>query len=75
MRDDEVDPKAKHIVFLGDSTTFGLNINHEDTYPERYESICIEGGDKIQAVNYATPGQGTIDQLTVLKEIIKEFGF
>ena len=75
FRDDEINPKSAHIIFLGDSTTFGLNINHEDTYPEAYEAIARKNGLNLQSVNTATPGQGTLDQLNLLRNTINDNDF
>ena len=72
FRDDEIDPEANHIIFLGDSTTFGLNINHENTYPEIFEQFAKKDGLNFQAINMAAPGQGTLDQLVMLQNILND---
>jgi hypothetical protein len=67
FRDDQIDPSAKHVIFLGDSTTFGLNIAHDDTYPEIFEGQLAADGILCQSVNTASPGQGTFDELDTLR--------
>ncbi|MFH1190092.1 MAG: SGNH/GDSL hydrolase family protein [Candidatus Omnitrophota bacterium] len=69
-RDDEIDPGKKHVLFLGDSTTFGMNIDHEETYPEVFEKLLNRIDGDLQSVNTATPGQGTLDQLDILKPLL-----
>lgn len=69
IRDDPIEPSTDQLIFLGDSTTFGLNIRHEDTYAERVEHRLKERGYAISSVNTASPGQGTISQLRVLDEL------
>ena len=71
-RDDEIDFNKKHILFLGDSTTFGLNINHEDTYPEVLEKMMNASyGGIFQAVNTAVPGQGTFEERDILRSFLE----
>ena len=69
-RDDEIETGKKHILFLGDSTTFGVNINHEDTYPEVFERLLNQAGSGFQSVNTASPGQGTFEQLNILNSAL-----
>jgi hypothetical protein len=65
-RDDEIDPTRRHVVCLGDSCTFGVGVNHEDTWPEQLEQRL---GENWQAVNTSTPGQGTTDQERLLMQL------
>ena len=58
FRDDPIDGSAAHVIFLGDSTTFGLNIQHEETYPEVAERLLKARGHNVQCVNTAAP-EGT----------------
>ncbi len=69
FRDDAIDPNARHIVFLGDGATFGLNIDHAYTYPEVLEDELATRGIVCQSVNTASPGQATLDQLMMLREM------
>lgn len=69
FRDDEVISGRGHILFLGDSTTFGLNIAHQETFPEKLEKKL---GGSIQSINSATPAQGTLDELQILKNILSK---
>lgn len=71
FRDDAIDPGKRHIVFLGDSTTFGLNICHEATFPEVIERMLASRGLAVQCVNTATPGQATLDQRDILGRLLE----
>lgn len=68
LRDDPIDREKPLWLFLGDSTTFGLNIAHEDTYPEQVEQL-VPG---IQAVNAAVPGWGTAEELDTLNALLTD---
>lgn len=72
FRDDPIDPGKDLILFLGDSTTFGLNIPHEKTYPEQLEVLLRQKGREVQALNAASPGQGTLDELEILQYLFKD---
>jgi hypothetical protein len=67
-RDDPIDPVKQHVIFLGDSTTFGLNIPHADTYPEQWEHTA---GPDWQAVNTAVPGMGTVSEYNALQQALE----
>jgi hypothetical protein len=66
-RDDEPDWTRQHVLFLGDSTTFGLNIPHEATYAEVWEQLA---GADWQAINTAIPGRGMISSYETLQEVL-----
>jgi hypothetical protein len=66
-RDDPVDPTQQQVIFLGDSTTFGLNLSHEDTYAEVWERIA---GKNLQALNTAAPGHGTSTEYRELQTLL-----
>jgi len=68
FRDDPVDMSQQHVVFLGDSATFGLNIPHEATYAEVWERLKGPGW---QAINTAMPGRGTINEYDILNEVLQ----
>lgn len=74
FRSDPVVPSADHVLFLGDSTTFGLNLPRDDVYPTVFESLfrkdCGQAARQVQSVNTATPGQGTFEQLKLLQDAI-----
>ena len=75
FRDDAIQDDAEHILFLGDSTTFGLGIAHEETFAELVERYLQEGGRPVQSVNSATPGQGTLHQEDILKALLQDGAF
>lgn len=62
---------AKHVVFLGDSTTFGLGLQGAETFPTKVEQLLNErAGKGWQALNTASPGQGTLDALDAMRRIL-----
>lgn len=68
-RDDEWQHDKDIWVCLGDSTTFGLNIAHADTYAERLERLAPPS---VQVLNVAVPGWGTAEELTALNELLSQ---
>jgi hypothetical protein len=70
-RDDDILPGRDYWVFLGDSTTFGLNIAHEDTYAEQIEVLALADGLNVQSVNTAVPGRGTVNEYDTLLRTIE----
>jgi hypothetical protein len=70
-RSDPIVVGAKHVVFLGDSTTFGLSLQQAETFPAKVEQLLNERAEKgWQALNTATPGQGTLDELDTLRRVL-----
>ncbi len=74
FRDDPVDTTLAHLIFLGDSSTFGLNVAHGSTYPEVVERDLASRGFPVQSVNTASPGQATLDQRDILLGLMKRPG-
>lgn len=70
FRGGPVDWQASHVVFLGDSTTFGLGLPNEDTYAEQVGRLARERNWPIRPLNAASPGQGTLDELAILEELL-----
>lgn len=71
-RDDPIDFDTNHIVFLGDSTTFGLHIPHDDSYPEVIEQTLNANNCAIQSVNTAVPGRGTVNSFHILESVYEQ---
>src|SRR3990167_2058475 len=74
LRDTQINKKAKHILVLGDSFTFGLHLPWESTYVYQLQ-LNIDnyfGKNKYQLLNAATPGWGTIHYLTYLEHYGEE---
>ena len=69
-RDDAIDPTASHVIFLGDSATFGLNLTHEQTFPFLTGELLKKSCGKVQTINTASPGQGTLDERDNLTEAL-----
>jgi hypothetical protein len=65
----EPDPKAIKVLVLGDSFTFGIGLNIEDTYVHKlqHEFDAKLGDGRVQMLNAGVGGSGTADQLTYLE--------
>jgi hypothetical protein len=66
FRDDPIMMDKQHVLFVGDSTTFGLNIAHKHTFAEIWEQSV---SDKWQAINAAAPGHGTVTEYALLNTL------
>ncbi|MGQ0735472.1 MAG: GDSL-type esterase/lipase family protein [Acidobacteriota bacterium] len=70
LRNDELAPKKAgtvRILFLGDSFTFGVGVEQEDSFPARVQAELATRGIPIEAVNAGVPGYGTAEQATWLE--------
>jgi hypothetical protein len=67
----EINKSFAHVLFLGDSTTFGLNIDFSDTFSERFEHKLNALGYQVQSINSASPGYGTWDEFEVLRNLLE----
>jgi len=67
-RDDPIDWSKRHVIFFGDSTSFGLGIEHADTYSEVWERLA---GHDWQAINTAVPGHGSITEYAELRDVLE----
>lgn len=84
MRDSELSSikKAKRILAIGNSCTFGVGVNDETTWPSQLETLL---GDKgIEVINAGVPGYTSFQGLRYLKDnglalepdvLIASFGF
>ncbi len=65
----EPDPRARKVLVLGDSFTFGIGLKFEDTYVQKLQrDLDANLGDgKIQLLNAGVGGGGTADQLAYLE--------
>lgn len=70
MRDHEVGPRQEsehRILCLGDSFTFGLGVDFEETYPQQIERILRQEDPGTRVLNGSTGGNA-VDALKFLKE-------
>ncbi|HEV2854916.1 MAG TPA: GDSL-type esterase/lipase family protein [Thermoanaerobaculia bacterium] len=66
MRGPEVGPKAPgalRILALGDSFTFGVGAQVEETYPARLQQILRSRGVRAEVLNAGAPGFGVPDEV------------
>lgn len=59
-------PGAKTLWLFGDSFTYGGSINDEETYPYRVQAKHPE----LSVVDYAWPGQSSIQTLLLMKKLL-----
>lgn len=70
--DEEVDlDKQQHWLFLGDSLTFGLDLELADTYPEVVEILAQKDGLDVQSINAAAMGHDTIYEYERLENVLE----
>jgi len=58
------------IVFIGDSYTFGVGLNDEETFPFQYASA-----KKAACANLALPGSGTGEEVDRLEKALSDWGW
>lgn len=66
-------PGAKVVVCIGDSHTYGVMVEKDQTYPARLEKLLNEGGGNYQVINLGAPGQNSSQILSALPGIIKDY--
>jgi lysophospholipase L1-like esterase len=66
-------PGAKVIVCLGDSHTYGVMVDQDQTYPAQLERLLNQNGGNYQVVNLGVPGQNTAQVINSLPGIIKTY--
>lgn len=73
LRDHDFDvPKpagTERILVLGDSFTWGVGLDIEETIPKRLESLLAEAGRDVEVVNASEPGHNTVQELLRLEEL------
>lgn len=67
FRDQDVQPPrpagVQRILMLGDSFTFGIGVNYEDTFCHLLQTQLNERGKgRLECLNFGTPGYGSFDQ-------------
>jgi lysophospholipase L1-like esterase len=56
---------VRRIVVLGDSYTFGVGVQNEETFPAELETLLNagKGGERYEVINAGSPGWGTENEL------------
>lgn len=60
---------TERILVLGDSFTWGVGLDPEETLPKRLESLVAAAGRPVEVVNAAEPGHNTVEELLRLEEL------
>lgn len=70
FRDYEIslEPGKARIMMFGDSFTFGVGINQEDTIPKKVEEFLRGDGIGYEVLNLGIPGSNLEDQVSFLKQ-------
>ena len=72
FRSESIGPEKDIFLALGDSTTYGLNLEAQNSYPNLLENELnsrMGPGESLKVVNAAFPGQGTIMQYFLLRKL------
>ncbi len=56
------------IMFLGDSFTWGVGLDIEETIPKQIEKVLLVEIENLEVVNAAIPGYNTVQELMLLKD-------
>ncbi|MCC6142224.1 MAG: hypothetical protein IT368_00305, partial [Candidatus Hydrogenedentes bacterium] len=65
MRDES---RASRILCLGDSTTFGLGVNDDDTWPHQLQMILGAHRKDVQVLNAGVSGYSSLQGLAALRD-------
>lgn len=60
---------VQRVLVLGDSFTWGVGLDLEQTIPKRLQALLAEQGESVEVINAAHPGDNTIEELLTLEEI------
>jgi hypothetical protein len=61
-------PGTYRVLVLGDSFTWGVGLNVEETIPKQLEaSLSAPPGSRVEVINAAVPGMNTVDELEMLR--------
>lgn len=71
---DSKPPGVFRIAVVGDSFTFGPMLQYDDTFPKRLERIlnARAKGPRVEVYNYGVPGLATVQELEVLKQVVRQ---
>ena len=59
------------IIFLGDSFTFGIGIESNETFPKLLENKLneVKNGKSYEVMNFGVPGYNTLDEIQFFKDV------
>jgi|GEM_PF-6990630 len=66
--DYEKAPGTKRIIILGDSYTFGLGVNEDETFSAKLSELFQKSGAKTDVINMGVNGYGTDQEYLLLSE-------
>lgn len=69
----EPKPGVFRIAVLGDSFTFGIGCNNEETYPSVLEQVLILKGRNVEVINAGCGGTGTGEQVLWYKKYVRNY--
>jgi hypothetical protein len=67
---EEITAETYKILMIGDSFTYGGEVEHLDTYPTKLEEILLGSDQNINVINAGVPGYGPDQELIYLQELI-----
>ena len=64
------EPRAKRLLLLGDSFTFGSGVDYRATWPTEFQEALREDGLALQVINAGLPGQDTRSEVVLLEQLL-----
>lgn len=65
-------PRARKLLFIGDSYTYGHGVTHDEAYPAQLEQIFLASGFDVWVDNAGTPGYGPDQEFVYLQELLRK---
>jgi len=73
MRKPQLKPAAKVIVCMGDSHTYGVMVEKDQSYPAQLEKLLNQHGGNYQVLNLGAPGKNSTQLLQELPQVIHNY--
>jgi len=64
--------RARKLLFIGDSYTYGHGVTHDEAYPAQLEQIFLASGFDVWVDNAGTPGYGPDQEFVHLHELLRK---
>lgn len=63
------------VVVIGDSFTYGVNVQFDDSFPKRLERMyrLVTASERIEVINYSKPGFSSFDEVALVEKAVKGF--
>ena len=61
------------IAVLGDSITYGLGVDYDQTYSAELERMLLEQGESVEVLNFGVPGFNSYQELAILGDRVWQF--